>query len=182
MCSTRHPGKSICSQIWNAIFNHKPCPVGWGIKNSRIMYYYTESEPGLYTVGYYLDNDEWIAESDHEDKQQAAARVAWLNGQPVKPASAGPDDLIAYPALFAHLSTQLDMLCTADELQGIVETVLCETSLIEPAEISKAVEQLDAAIDTLSNLYSANDQKIFESIGSAKSIIGNVSATLNSYV
>lgn len=146
------------------------------------MYVYIESEPGLYTVGYYLDNQEWIAESDHEDKEQAAARVAWLNGKPVKPATAGPDDLIAYPALFHHLSTQLDMLCTADELEGIVDTVLSETRLIEPAEISKAVEQMDAAIETLSHLYGATEQKIFESIGMAKSILGNVSTTLNSYL
>lgn len=143
------------------------------------MYIYLKTERGLYTVGCYLNN-EWIAESDHEDKQQAAARVAWLNG--LKPAKEGPDDLIDYPELFQHLSNQLDILCTADELQGIVQTVHRETSLIDPDEISKSVEQLDAAVDALRNLYSADRQKIFESIGMAKSRIGDVLATLNSYV
>jgi hypothetical protein len=44
------------------------------------MYVYIRSEPGLYTVGFYDPSGKWHAESDHEDREQAAARVATLNG------------------------------------------------------------------------------------------------------
>jgi hypothetical protein len=50
------------------------------------MYVYIESEKGLYTVGHYDPKGKWIPESDHSDREKAAARVAWLNGgqQPVE--------------------------------------------------------------------------------------------------
>lgn len=41
---------------------------------------YVNSEPGLYTVGHYDPNGNWIAESDHSSKEEAAKRVHWLNG------------------------------------------------------------------------------------------------------
>ena len=44
------------------------------------MYVYIKSEPGLYTVGFYDPKGNWIAESDHESSESAAARVAYLNG------------------------------------------------------------------------------------------------------
>lgn len=45
------------------------------------MYVYIQSEPGLYTVGHYEPgNGKWIAESDHESRDEAAARVCELNG------------------------------------------------------------------------------------------------------
>jgi hypothetical protein len=44
------------------------------------MYVYIRSEPGLWTVGFYRPDGTWESESDHTDKQQAAERVAWLNG------------------------------------------------------------------------------------------------------
>lgn len=44
------------------------------------MYVYQRSEPGLYTVGYYDPQGNWIPESDHTDQQDAAGRVHWLNG------------------------------------------------------------------------------------------------------
>ncbi len=45
------------------------------------MYVYIESEPGLWTVGFYAPDGAWIPESDHADKESAARRVAWLNGE-----------------------------------------------------------------------------------------------------
>jgi len=45
------------------------------------MYVYIRSEPGLWTVGFYSPDGEWHPESDHESIEEAAARVAWLNGQ-----------------------------------------------------------------------------------------------------
>lgn len=44
------------------------------------MYVYINSGSGLYTVGFYEHDGKWVAESDHEDKEDAAKRVAWLNG------------------------------------------------------------------------------------------------------
>ena len=43
------------------------------------MYVYKNTEPGVWTVGYLYDG-EWIAESDHDSKASAAARVHYLNG------------------------------------------------------------------------------------------------------
>jgi len=44
------------------------------------MYVYKQSEPGLWTVGFYDPNGKWIPESDHESPELAASRVAYLNG------------------------------------------------------------------------------------------------------
>ncbi len=44
------------------------------------MYVYIQSEPGLYTVGFYDPKGEWHPESDHQDREEAAKRVAFLNG------------------------------------------------------------------------------------------------------
>jgi hypothetical protein len=41
---------------------------------------YLRSEPGLWTVGFYDSNGTWHAESDHDSKDAAAARVHYLNG------------------------------------------------------------------------------------------------------
>jgi hypothetical protein len=44
------------------------------------MYVYIQSEPVLWTVGFYAPNGEWNAESDHSSTEAAAQRVHWLNG------------------------------------------------------------------------------------------------------
>lgn len=54
------------------------------------MYVYKETERWrddegfthiLYTVGYYEPGtDKWIPESDHNDREEAAKRVSFLNG------------------------------------------------------------------------------------------------------
>ena len=50
------------------------------------MYVYILSEPGLnsepdlYTVGFYDPQGVWHSESDHQEKEEAAKRVAFLNG------------------------------------------------------------------------------------------------------
>ena len=44
------------------------------------MYVYIKTERQLYTVGFYDPQGEWHAESDHDTKESAANRVAWLNG------------------------------------------------------------------------------------------------------
>lgn len=41
---------------------------------------YIRSERGLWTVGHYAPNGSWVAESDHNTAEKAAARVHYLNG------------------------------------------------------------------------------------------------------
>lgn len=41
---------------------------------------YVRSEPQLWTVGFYSPDDEWISDSDHGSRGEAADRVRWLNG------------------------------------------------------------------------------------------------------
>jgi len=44
------------------------------------MYVYRQTEPGLWTVGFYRPDGEWEPESDHSTAESAAHKVAWLNG------------------------------------------------------------------------------------------------------
>lgn len=44
------------------------------------MWVYLQSEPNLYTVGFYDPNGGWHTDSDHSAREQGAARVAFLNG------------------------------------------------------------------------------------------------------
>jgi hypothetical protein len=53
-----------------------------------MSYVYIQSEKAgrdecihdLWTVGFYKPNGKWEPESDHANKEDAAKRVAWLNG------------------------------------------------------------------------------------------------------
>jgi hypothetical protein len=44
------------------------------------MYVYIESEPGLWTVGFYGPDGKFVPESDHKFAENAAYRAHWLNG------------------------------------------------------------------------------------------------------
>jgi len=44
------------------------------------MYVYIQSEPTLFTVGFYDPQGNWNPESDHESREDAGDRVAYLNG------------------------------------------------------------------------------------------------------
>ena len=45
-----------------------------------MSYVYIRSEPGLWTVGFHGPDGKWTPESDHSDREEAAERVSWLNG------------------------------------------------------------------------------------------------------
>ena len=47
-----------------------------------MMWVYVASEPGLWTVGFYDPRGTWHSDSDHSDRENAAERCAWLNGNP----------------------------------------------------------------------------------------------------
>jgi len=44
---------------------------------------YIESERGLWTVGFYTPDGKFCSDSDHNDRQSAADRCAYLNGAKV---------------------------------------------------------------------------------------------------
>ena len=44
------------------------------------MYVYIKSENQLWTVGFYKPDGKWNPESDHDTAEDAAKRVAYLNG------------------------------------------------------------------------------------------------------
>lgn len=50
-----------------------------------MSYVYIRSEPRLWTVGFYDPSGRFIPESDHDSREEAAKRTAWLNGSPVCP-------------------------------------------------------------------------------------------------
>jgi len=45
-----------------------------------MSYVYIKTESCLWTVGFYDPNGKFIPESDHASPDEAAKRVAWLNG------------------------------------------------------------------------------------------------------
>ena len=44
------------------------------------MYVYRQTESELWTVGFYDPQGHWHPDSDHATQEEAAKRVAWLNG------------------------------------------------------------------------------------------------------
>jgi hypothetical protein len=44
------------------------------------MYVYIQSEPRLWTVGFYSPQGEWFSEGDYDTQEEAARRVHYLNG------------------------------------------------------------------------------------------------------
>ena len=44
------------------------------------MYVYIETEHNLWTVGFYDPKGVWHPDSDHDNREEATKRVAYLNG------------------------------------------------------------------------------------------------------
>lgn len=44
------------------------------------MWVYIRSEANLWTVGFYDPDGIWNTDSDHDIREDAAKRTAWLNG------------------------------------------------------------------------------------------------------
>lgn len=44
------------------------------------MWVYLLSEPGLFTVGFFDPNGKWHPDNDYNNREDAADRVAYLNG------------------------------------------------------------------------------------------------------
>jgi hypothetical protein len=54
--------------------------IGMRGRGMETTWVYFESEPGLWTVGFYTPAGKWEPESDHESSDKAAERVHYLNG------------------------------------------------------------------------------------------------------
>jgi hypothetical protein len=57
------------------------------------VYIHSDSDPDLYTVGFYDPEGNWQPESDHKSARDAAERVAWLDGDYVYIQSDSDPDL-----------------------------------------------------------------------------------------
>lgn len=88
------------------------------------MYVYLESEPQLWTVGYYDAKHKWIPESDHSSGDDAAERVAWLNG-----------DGDAFPISRSELESLRFRLKEANEL---IEPLTRENDRLKAANVRMA--------------------------------------------
>lgn len=76
------------------------------------MYVYKQTERGeypLWTVGFYTPSGEWEAESDHSSKDEAAERVAYLNGNKGE-ATTYPCVMCSYRTDMKHL-TEWKAMC-----------------------------------------------------------------------
>lgn len=51
-----------------------------GLMCQSYVYRTLKDDPGIFTVGFYDPNGEWFPESDYDSQDEAAKRVAWLNG------------------------------------------------------------------------------------------------------
>jgi hypothetical protein len=49
-------------------------------RNKMATWVYQQTEPGLWTVGYYSPDGCWYTDSDHNSREEAAERVHYLNG------------------------------------------------------------------------------------------------------
>ena len=74
---------------WNVMMAASWSPRDWFAEGRRpdldehrsgIMWVFRTTEPGLWTVGYYTPDREWVTDSDWPTKEEAADRVHWLNG------------------------------------------------------------------------------------------------------
>ena len=51
-----------------------------GKEGERVSWVYEQTEPKLFTVGFYDPDGQWHPDSDHSTKEEAAKRVCQLNG------------------------------------------------------------------------------------------------------
>jgi hypothetical protein len=76
-----------------------------------VTYVYIRTEPGLWTVGFYRPDGKFEPESDHSSSEEAAGRVAWLNGVPPM----APHAKDGKPPCLARFSARKLYSCTAAE-------------------------------------------------------------------
>lgn len=71
-------GRAVVLRIAGALL---ACLDGKGLEAGNVSWIYKQTEPGHYTVGFYAPNGEFHTDSDHDSKEDAAARCHYLNGR-----------------------------------------------------------------------------------------------------
>jgi hypothetical protein len=98
-----------------------------------VSYVYIQSEPCLWTVGHHGPNGEWHPDSDHGSREDAGARVAYLNG------GASPGLISASKGFAAYIEEYF-----SDDLQCDHAVNLCGCSLKgEIAEVKEAIAKAE---------------------------------------
>lgn len=98
---------------------------------------YKRTEPGLWTVGFYTPEGEWEAESDLDNKTEAAQRVHWLNG----------GDLIQTKSGLVLTPERLEELADEAERGYDVDQILANQDRIR--EKTRDVTGVDEEIDKI---------------------------------
>lgn len=91
---------------------------------------YIESEPGLYTVGYYDQKNKWHPISDHESEREALAKIRHLHGVSDQTSNATANSVASITFLRAgELIINLAQVAYFDldhyATQGIVRIFMC---------------------------------------------------------
>ena len=75
-------------EMWQQMLARSFNPAQWFDQEARpdpedegkTMWVYKQDKSGLFLVGYWTPNKRWVLDSKWEDKDNAAARVHYLNG------------------------------------------------------------------------------------------------------
>jgi hypothetical protein len=116
-------------------------------------YVYIESEPGFFTVGCYDARERWCPESDHRDRSEAAARVAYLNGGAPEPVAqkAAPDLTVPVTLDVRRLAATLRIIArVAEEIAGTLTDAVTDLRMLvaeeaDPGHLEDAAAVQEAA-------------------------------------
>lgn len=96
------------------------------------MHVYIKSEPGLWTVGHYAPSGKWHAYSDHSNEDEAARRVAVLNGS---------DDLNIKCVLDTLATDAARLRAENAELRRVVEGLLLAANYTGEGDTQEACDE-----------------------------------------
>lgn len=89
------------------------------------MWVYIRTEPSLYTVGFYAPDGKWNPESDWNHSEEAAKRVAWLNG--------GTSSAETIAAVVLPIAKRIDAIeAELPALRQVANTASCLANGITP--------------------------------------------------
>ena len=107
---------------------------------------YIQGEPGLYTVGFHDTAGDWQPDSDHPNRDEASARVHWLNGGSAQsdrnPEPAGRE---AAARVIAVLEQENDPNFWGHFSGLTAHQITTRTSGLDSSTVVAALEQLKAA-------------------------------------
>lgn len=128
-------------------------------------YVYVRSEPSLFTVGFYAPNGMFHPDSDYNVKEEAAQRVAFLNGCPVF--NSWTPTVKNLNALPYPIRTYIENLETnADPPSMVRENVLLRDTIKALEKKSTVTRtEIENAVGDTSEEYVGGVIELFESLG-----------------